>query len=97
MEAEAKITDLQEHLEMRDAEISSLESQLESMSNEIATLQAKIEGSDENQGILKADADAVKDLCSKLDFEKDKLTAELNECMEIRQKVIIITKIHKNL
>lgn len=87
MEAETKIADLHEQLSMRDAEICSLETQLESMSNEIATLQAKIEGSDENRCILKADADAVKDLCDKLDFEKEKLNAELNECMEIRQKV----------
>lgn len=86
LEAEAKCADLSEQLSMRDAEISNLESQFESMTKKIAAL----EGSEENCAILKADAEAVKNLCNKLDFEKEKLTAELNECKEIRQKVVRI-------
>lgn len=58
--------------------------QITDLSNQITEFE---NNRDENKN-LKADLDAMKELCNKLDLQKDKLNAELTEHSTIRQQVI---------
>lgn len=57
------------------------------MSSQIAKLEVEIDNQIDENRMLKADLEATKDLCNKLDHQKDKLTEELNEHSKIRQQL----------
>lgn len=50
-------------------------------------MEHQLEECQDEQRILKTDLTARKELCDKLDNEKDKLNAELNELNDIKRKV----------
>lgn len=85
--AEAKIGELHDQLVLREGEIRSYERQVTELSNQMAMHDEEIERCHQIQATIQADLDATKNLCSKLDHEKDKINAELNECSEIRRKL----------
>lgn len=72
---------------LREGEIRSYERQVAELSSQMAMNDEEIERCHQIQETIQADLDATKNLCSKLDHEKDKINAELNECSEIRRKL----------
>lgn len=72
----------------RETEMKDYEKQIGDLSSEIAKLEVELETCKDENKSLKADLDAVKELCNKLDLQKDKLNDELTEHSTIRQQVI---------
>lgn len=71
----------------RNSLISELEDKIAALTAKNTCLEHKLEESQDEQRILKTDLTARKELCDKLDIEKDKLNAELNELNDIKRKV----------
>lgn len=89
LETEAKVAELQELLLHRDSEIRAYDRQVLELSKQVACLESELEHCQEEKDAMKADLEATKELCNKLDNEKDKLKEELLECTDIRKKVFI--------
>lgn len=79
---------LQEILNERDNEIAANNRQITELSNQIIDMERELKKRDEEVEHLQANSNAVKELCNKLDIEKEKLKEELNECSNIRRKVM---------
>lgn len=77
---------------MRDNEIQKYDRQIIELSKQVAMADSDVDHYRQIQDTLKADLEATKDLCDKLDHQKDKINDELNECSEIRSKVCMIFK-----
>lgn len=60
-------------------------------------MEHQLEECQDEQRILKTDLTARKELCDKLDNEKDKLNAELNELNDIKRKVRFTGSLHWGL
>lgn len=86
-EAEGRINGLQERVGLREAEIKSYEEQINGLSSNIVSLEREMECLKEENGNLREDLEATKDLCNKLDLQKDKLNAELEEHSSIREQL----------
>ena len=87
-EAEHKIVELHEQLVLRENENRSYDRQIAELSKQVAVLEREVEHCQEEKTTMKADLDATKELCDRLDVQKDKLNEELSELSEIRRKVI---------
>lgn len=86
-EAEGRINGLQERVGLREAEIKTYEEQINGLSSNIVKLETEIECLKEENHNLREDLDATKNLCNKLDLQKDKLNAELEEHSSIREQL----------
>ncbi|XP_058457113.1 putative leucine-rich repeat-containing protein DDB_G0290503 [Malaya genurostris] len=86
-EAEDRISALQEQLELRQSEIRKCERQINELSASIVSLEEEIECVREENANIREDLHATKDLCSKLDVQKEKLQEELNEHSSIREQL----------
>lgn len=86
-EAAHEIQHLQEILNERDNEIAANNRQIIELNNQVTDVERELKRRDEESELQRANASAVKELCSKLDIEKEKLKEELNECSNIRRKV----------
>lgn len=64
-----------------------LYSQINNLSAQIARLEIEIENQIDENRMLKADLDATKELCNKLDLQKEKLQEELDEHSKIREQL----------
>lgn len=62
-------------------------SQLTTLNAQNAKLERELQDVLDEQHLLKVDLAARKQLCDKLDIERDKLNAELSELNEIKRKV----------
>lgn len=71
--------------------------QLSAANAQNTKLERQLEEAIDEQRLLKVDLAARKELCDKLDNEKDKLNAELTELNEIKRKVIPSNKGYKLL
>lgn len=80
---------LKDQLHCRQSIIDELEMQLTSMRASMRCLERQLEQAREQ----KIELDVRKELCNKLDVEKDKLNAELNELNEIRNKVSRVNRL----
>lgn len=80
---ECEVHTLKDQLHCRQGIIDELEMQLTSMRASMRCLERELEHAREQ----KIELDVRKELCEKLDVEKDKLNAELNELNETRKKV----------
>lgn len=74
-------------MDARESEIRCYDRQVLELSAQVAQNQAEMEHCRQIQATIQADLDANKELCSKLDAEKDKLKEELNECSLIRRQL----------
>lgn len=86
-EAEIKLQHLQEILNERDNEIAANYRQTTELNNQLADIERELKRREEEVELHHANSKAMKELCSKLDIEKEKLNEELNECSKIRRKV----------
>ncbi|XP_058833557.1 centrosomal protein of 135 kDa [Topomyia yanbarensis] len=86
-EAEDRVSRLQEQVELRQSEIRTYERQINDLSASIISLEEEIECIKEENANLRQDLEATKDLCSKLDLQKDRLKEELNEHSTIREQL----------
>lgn len=64
-----------------------MEDKLTKLTAKNACLERQLAECQDEQRILKTDLEARKELCDKLDNEKDKLNAELNELNDVKRKV----------
>lgn len=71
--------------------------QIVTLTNQKNGLEKKLEIIQDDQRLLKIDLASRKELCDKLDIEKDKINAELNEINQIRKKVRIRFKLGEGL
>lgn len=90
MELETEILHLKKELSCRNNAISELEDQIATLTAKATCLEHKLEESLDEQHLLKTDLIARKELCDKLDNEKDKLNAELFELNDIKRKVSFV-------
>jgi len=74
---------LKDQLYCRQGTIDELNMQLTAARASVRCLERELENAREQ----KIELEVHKELCDKLDVEKDKLNAELNELNEIRKKV----------
>jgi centrosomal protein CEP135 len=72
---------------LRDDEIRSYEHQIAELSTNIVKLETQVDALCTEKCHMKVDLDAVRDLCNKLDKQKEKLEAELAEHSSIRQQL----------
>ncbi|XP_037880211.1 centrosomal protein of 135 kDa isoform X2 [Glossina fuscipes] len=86
-ELESEIHILKKELCSRNSLITELEDKLTSQQVHNTCLKQKLEESLDEQRLLETDLTARKELCKKLDIEKDKLNAELNELNDVRKNV----------
>ncbi|XP_062535190.1 centrosomal protein of 135 kDa-like isoform X1 [Armigeres subalbatus] len=86
-EAEGRINGLQERVGLREAEIKSYEEQINRLSSNVVSLESDVECLKEENQNLREDLEATKELCNKLDLQKDKLNAELEEHSNIREQL----------
>lgn len=86
-EAEGRINGLQEQVGLRQAEVKTYEGQINRLSATIVSLETEIECLKEENHNLREDLEATKELCNKLDLQKDKLNAELEEHSNIREQL----------
>lgn len=82
-ELECEVHTLKEQLHCRQCTIDELEMQLTAARTRIRCLERDLENAREQ----KIELEVRKELCDKLDIEKEKLNAELNELNEDRKKV----------
>uniref|UniRef100_A0A1Q3G3E5 Putative myosin class ii heavy chain n=1 Tax=Culex tarsalis TaxID=7177 RepID=A0A1Q3G3E5_CULTA len=86
-EAEGRINGLQEQVGLRQSEIKTYEKQINELSANIVSLESEVDCLKEENQHLREDLEATKDLCNKLDLQKDKLNEELNEHSSIREQL----------
>ncbi|EDS34865.1 conserved hypothetical protein [Culex quinquefasciatus] len=86
-EAEGRINGLQEQVGLRQSEIKTYERQINELSANIVALESEVDCLKEENQHLREDLEATKDLCNKLDLQKDKLNEELNEHSSIREQL----------
>ncbi|KAH8405257.1 hypothetical protein KR222_000686 [Zaprionus bogoriensis] len=82
-ELECELHTLKDQLHCRQCTIDELEMQLTSMRASMRCVERELESAREQ----KIELEVRKELCDKLDVEKDKLNAELTELNEIRKKL----------
>lgn len=89
-EAEMKIEHIHGQLRERGEENERLDRQVTELSRQVALTTSQLEHCMAVQQTLQSDLDATKDLCDRLEDEKIKVKAELEECSDIRRKVITV-------
>lgn len=87
---------LKKELCCRNTLISELEDKLATLTAKATCLEHKLEEALDEQHLLKTDLTARKELCDKLDIEKDKLNAELYELNDIKRKVKKFVRLKSN-
>lgn len=86
-EADRELQHLQDILNERDNEIAANNRQVTELNNQLTDVERELKRREEELSRQQANSNAVKELCSKLDIEKEKLKEELLECSNIRRKV----------
>uniref|UniRef100_A0A182N302 Uncharacterized protein n=1 Tax=Anopheles dirus TaxID=7168 RepID=A0A182N302_9DIPT len=71
----------------REQNIRDCEHQLNELSAQLAATESELESLREEKHALAIDLEATKELCHKLDLQKDKLNAELEEHSSIREQL----------
>ncbi|XP_050097356.1 centrosomal protein of 135 kDa [Anopheles aquasalis] len=86
-EAEDRISGLEELVTIREQDIRECERQINELSAQLAAAESELEALRDNNHALSLDLEATKELCSKLDLQKDKLSEELQEHSNIREQL----------
>ncbi|XP_052848282.1 centrosomal protein of 135 kDa isoform X2 [Drosophila gunungcola] len=86
-ELECEVRSLKDQLQCRQCALDGMEVQLTAARTATRCLERELENARDDLRVQKVDLEARKELCDKLDVEKGKLNAELNEVNEIRKKL----------
>ncbi|KAL5290422.1 hypothetical protein ACFFRR_010033, partial [Megaselia abdita] len=86
-EAEEKIIQLEDEIKSKDTLIEKLEDQVANLLSQNSSLEKELQEAYDDQKLLKVDLEARRELCDKLDIQKDKLNAELMELGGIHRKL----------
>ncbi|XP_017053415.1 centrosomal protein of 135 kDa isoform X2 [Drosophila ficusphila] len=86
-ELECEVRSLKDQLHCRQGALDDMEVQLTAARASLRCLERELENARDDLRVQKVDLEARKELCDKLDVEKSKLNAELNEVNEIRKKL----------
>jgi len=86
-ELECEVHSLKEQLQLRQCALHDMEVQLTAARASVRCLERELENARDDIRVQKVDLEARKELCDKLDVERSKLNAELNDVNEIRKKV----------
>lgn len=86
-EAEDRISGLEELATIREHDIRECERQINELSAQLAAAESELEALRDNNHALSLDLEATKELCSKLDLQKVKLSEELEEHSNIREQL----------
>uniref|UniRef100_A0A499FV14 Centrosomal protein of 135 kDa n=1 Tax=Anopheles farauti TaxID=69004 RepID=A0A499FV14_9DIPT len=86
-DAEDRISSLEQLVNEREQNIRECERQLNELSAQLAATESELESVREEKHALAIDLEATKELCHKLDLQKDKLNAELEEHSNIREQL----------
>ncbi|XP_033242157.1 centrosomal protein of 135 kDa isoform X2 [Drosophila miranda] len=86
-ELECEVRNLKDHLQCCQCKLKEMEVQLTAARAKARCLKQELENARDDLRIQKVDLDARRELCDKLDVEKEKLNAELNEVNETRKKL----------
>ncbi|XP_066998908.2 centrosomal protein of 135 kDa [Anabrus simplex] len=78
-QAQDRIIDLEQQLEMRDSLVHSYETQIAELTAHIASLETQMQQHIEQRRKTEADLTAVRDLCVKLDTQKDNMMQQITE------------------
>lgn len=89
MDVEGKVADLQSHMIAREKELSSCKAKLSELTKQVKALETENADYQHEKAALKKELIATKELCDKLDNEKEKLNAEVNEYSAIRRDVCL--------
>jgi len=81
------VRSLKDQLHCRQCTLDEMDVQLTAAKASVRCLERELENARDDIRVQKVDLEARKELCDKLDVEKGKLNAELNEVNEIRKKV----------
>ncbi|KAH8380322.1 hypothetical protein KR009_010009 [Drosophila setifemur] len=86
-ELECELHSLKDQLNCRECALEELQTQLTTARATARCLERDLENARDDLRVQKVDLEARRELCDKLDVEKDKLNAELNEVNEMRKKL----------
>ncbi|XP_016994011.2 centrosomal protein of 135 kDa isoform X2 [Drosophila takahashii] len=86
-ELECEVRSLKDQLQCRQCALDDMEVQLTAARASTRCLERELENARDDIRVQKVDLEARKELCDKLDVEKGKLNAELNEVNEMRKKL----------
>ncbi|EDW41548.1 GM25511 [Drosophila sechellia] len=86
-ELECEVHSLKEQLQHRQCELHDMEMQLTAARASVRCLERELANARDDIRVQKVDLEARKELCDKLDVERSKLNAELNDVNEIRKKL----------
>ncbi|XP_041674093.1 centrosomal protein of 135 kDa isoform X2 [Drosophila eugracilis] len=86
-ELECEVRSLRDDLQCRQCALDDMEVQLTAARASMRCLERELESARDDIRVQKVDLEARKELCDKLDVEKGKLNAELNEVNEMRKKL----------
>ncbi|XP_065721027.2 centrosomal protein of 135 kDa isoform X1 [Drosophila suzukii] len=86
-ELECQVRSLKDQLHCRQCTLDEMDVQLTAAKASVRCLERELENARDDIRVQKVDLEARKELCDKLDVEKGKLNAELNEVNEIRKKL----------
>ncbi|KMY99696.1 centrosomal protein of 135 kDa isoform X2 [Drosophila simulans] len=86
-ELECEVHSLKEQLQHRQCALHDMEMQLTAAQASVRCLERELQNARDDIRVQKVDLEARKELCDKLDVERSKLNAELNEVNENRKKL----------
>ncbi|XP_058066585.1 centrosomal protein of 135 kDa [Anopheles bellator] len=86
-EAEDRIGTLEDLMAQREQDICECERQINMLSAKLAAVESEVDALREDNHALSLDLEANKELCQKLDLQKDKLNEELQEHSNIREQL----------
>ncbi|XP_026833676.1 centrosomal protein of 135 kDa isoform X2 [Drosophila erecta] len=86
-ELECEVRSLQDQLHCRQCALDDMEVQLTAARASVRCVERDLENARDEIRVQKVDLEARKELCDKLDVERSKLNAELNEVNDFRKKL----------
>lgn len=87
VDVEGKVSSLQSQLLQRDKELKSCKSKIGEYMQQIKQWETEHGNCEQEKAATKNELAALKDLCDKLDVEKEKLNAEVAEYSGVRREV----------
>ncbi|EDV51825.1 centrosomal protein of 135 kDa isoform X1 [Drosophila erecta] len=87
-ELECEVRSLQDQLHCRQCALDDMEVQLTAARASVRCVERDLENARDEIRVQKVDLEARKELCDKLDVERSKLNAELNEVNDFRKKLV---------
>lgn len=93
VDVESKVSDMRSQLIARDKELAATKAELKELSRHLSSLESEHSQCTHEKSAARKELIALKELCEKLDNEKDKLNAEVTEYADVRREVIQSSRI----